>query len=325
MALLTGHDLTTVQTLMGWNQLVEIDLGGGYLPLRVSDFNMGSKQEGDAPDYVTGASDRTAWTKGPVTTEGNISYPFTFYDGGTTLSGIEMFQEAANLAANPGESFQVKCSATNDNVDMIEFDGCKIQTSEIRCDAEGVIECSSNIWGIAETLENVSGGTITRTLLNNLGIPAGSTDGHDELTTVQIPMWDACEIIGAPDGMYVVGFSLQIDNQLQRNYTMGTQLGQSPYGLNASSISAGQRRVTGTITWQSDAVGLLSAIMGTGIEALQINIGSGVVLDLTRCLWNAVPPSISPGDRITCESSFVALGSGSSDEGGFDALVITSS
>ena len=331
---LTGHTLSSVQTLMGWNQIVQLQLygSGAYEALRVTNFNMGSSQTGDAPDYVTGADDRTAWMKGPVTTEGSIEFPYTFSASGT-ISGIEMFQEGANLAQNPSRSFKVRSSATNDYIygsDMVAFENCKFQTVEIKGDAEGAISCSGTIWGIADTTTNVSSGVgnSTRTEISNLGEPNG-VDPAGTLPIVQIPMWDAVSISGAPDGMYIVGFSIQVENNLQRNYTMGTQNGASPYGLNASSISAGQRRVTGSLTWQSDASASLTAILGSGINGLTINIGTDnpaistdTILTLDRCLWTAVPPTISAGDRITCESSFVALGSGT-ESGDFNALTIT--
>jgi len=325
---LSPHDLSTVQTLMGWNQLVQLDLaslGGGYIPLRVTNFNMGSSQTGDAPDYVTGADDRTAWMKGPVTTEGSIEFPYTVPSSGT-LSGYDMFAEGANLAENPGNSFQVKCSATNDATNLIEFDNCKIQTVELKGDAEGSLSCSATIWGIAETLLNVSSGdgTATRVELSGLGDPDGSAGGGEgigKLTTVQIPMWDAVKISGAPDDMFIVGFSLQVENNLKRLYTMGTQDGASPYGLNASSIANNQRKVTGSITWQSNSAASLTSILGAGIGALTIEIGPDTIktFTLNRCLWTAVPPTVSAGDRITCESSFVAIGSG---ETAFDALTL---
>ena len=58
MGLDTPND---VLTLMGWNQVVYIDPNdSGYQVLRVTDYEMGSKQTPDAPDYVTGRQDRTA-------------------------------------------------------------------------------------------------------------------------------------------------------------------------------------------------------------------------------------------------------------------------
>ena len=73
-------DPNTVKTIMGWNQVVGVDItaNGSYQTLRVSDYQMGSKQSGDAPSYVTGLSDRTAWTKGPVEIDGSVSFPYTF-------------------------------------------------------------------------------------------------------------------------------------------------------------------------------------------------------------------------------------------------------
>src|ERR1035437_9570978 len=77
-----------IKTLMGWNQAVSLTGVAGDTDslvfsgstsgiLRVNSYNIGSKQEGDAPDFVTGATDRTAYTRGPVTLEGTLDFPLT--------------------------------------------------------------------------------------------------------------------------------------------------------------------------------------------------------------------------------------------------------
>jgi len=333
----TGLSPNTMQTLMGWNQMVSVNIGStGYKALRVSDYSIGTNQTGDAPDYVTGRSDRTAWTKGPVVVEGNLSYPLTFETGTDTLSGFDFFAQGAALADIVGsgsyEGFSMQVSAG----ELIE--GCYVNNASISCQAEQPIECSSTIWGISlepntsddgntpppKYYEADSFGIGPSAGTANTGSPDGDNTFRTSLTTVQIPMWDAVKIEGAPDGMYIVGFSLEIDNQLQRNYTMGNQNTASPWGLNATSISAGQRRITGSITWQSDDSGKINTVLGSGIRELKITIGTPTtnqVFTLNNCLWNAVPPRLAPGDRVTCESGFTALG-GDGTTSDFDALVL---
>ena len=320
------NDPNAIKTLMGWNQVVYIDDLGGPIPsasgkvLRVTDYEMGSRQEGDAPDYITGIQDRTAFTKGPVTIEGSINYPLTFETGVNTLNGLTMFKLGANLAANIQNSFSMESTAGE------IIGGCKVQTTSISCNAGEPIQCSSTVWGITNDSGNTSFASFDRVLtpVPGWGSPSGvSVAGN--FTTAQIPMWDAVKIIGAPPGMFIVGFSIQIENQLQRNYTMGDDTSLSPFGLNATSISAGQRRITGTVTWQSDASGYIKAIMGAGIESLNIEIGtlvSGVGMNMLmeKCLWNAQPPKLGTGDRVTIESGFTALGKGVAD---LDAFVLT--
>lgn len=307
-----------VLTLMGWNQAVYIDPAGGtnWQVLRVTDYEIGTRQNPDVPDYVTGRQDRTAFTKGPIEIEGTLSYPLTFETGGNTFNGFDMFELGANLARNPTNSFSIKSTAGE------ELAGCKVQTTSISCNSGEPIQCSSTIWGISTSDNQSVGQSDARNLSGDFGVTIGeNVDG--EFTTVQIPMWDAVKVDGAPPDMLIVGFSLQIDNQLKRNYTMGNQDTYSPWGLNATSISAGQRRITGSVTWQSNDSGRIKSILGAGLEQLIITIKTGAAtvktFTMEKCLWNAQPPRLATGDRVTIETSFTALGKGEQD---FDALVI---
>jgi len=341
-------DPTLGLTLMGWNQLVKIIAGsnrylGGSLgpfgdpgsPLRVSGYDIGVKQEGNAPDYITGRQDRSAWMKGPIESQGTLEYPFTF------RTGIAMFSAGASLVFNPGESFEIESSAHP------KLRGCKINTVNISCNAREEIKTRAEVWGIVDTLENTlidteefdplnpgytnlldvssaDGDQARRTVGVGFGNIQGiTTTGFPNLILEQIPQWDVVRIEGAPTGMHVVGFTLDIANNLIRNYTMGDNTGASPFGLNATSISANQRRVSGTLQWQSNMDGTIAQILGTGLETLIITIFSPegpFVLQMNNCLWNAVAPRLSATDRVVVETSFTALGA---NEEEFDALRIT--
>lgn len=348
------------KTLMGWNQLVAItgnpNLNLSNTALRVSDYSIGINQEGNAPDYITGSQDATAWTKGPIETQGDLSYPFTFG------AGLGLFAAGAGLVFDPQESFSIQSSA------HMRIDGCKINTVRVSCEAGGMIESSANVWGIASTINNdfdnvnpafVTGGLsdltavssgdgndAARTLASGFGNPNGvlnEDSPHGGVFLEQIPQWDVVKIVGAPTSMHVVGFSLEINNRLVRNYTMGDETGASPFGLNAASITAQQRRVTGSLTWQSGAgvpgnEGNITQLVAAGLESLNITIysdnngASSVVgneidsirMIMNNCLWNATPPRLSPADRVTVESGFTALGTGDPNQNGsgaeFDAL-----
>lgn len=334
-----AFNLNNTDTLMGWNQLVQIDFtdldqdpgltGGSTQVLRVDNYNIGVSQQSDAPDYVTGRQDRTAWKRGPITSQGDLSYPFTL------TTGIDMFRVAAELANYPKNSFSIESSVHP------RMSGCKINTSELACSAENEVTANSQVWGIVNdsaltTIRSYgdgsrihwgdgAGGIVLSGKQVGSNSNAGVVEGVDvdgQLLLEQIPMFDACSVVGAPEGMFITGFSISIDNQLKRNYTMGTgssgDTQYSPLGLNATSISAGQRRITGTITWQSDFQGYISQILGSGIASLIIRIAN-FELTMNNALWMAEPPTLSAGDRVTCQSSFIALGTG---DVAFDALLI---
>jgi hypothetical protein len=334
----------TASTLMGWNQLVymtgNLVLGIEDGPIRVTDYAIGVKEDGEVPDYITGRQDHTAWTKGPITSEGTLTYPFTF------RRGLQMFIAGAELVKNPQESFAIQSTAHP------RVDGCKINTVSISCDAGEMIESSATVWGIVGQVENdmpdvtlepvsglsdltsissADGDDSERTLFGGFGNPAGTIVANDisplagsaVLNLEQIPQWDVCKVEGAPPGMHVVGFSLEINNNLIRNYTMGDETGASPFGLNAVTITANQRRVSGTVRWQSNMTGTIAQILGVGLGQLIITVytpTTPLILTMNNCLWNADPPRLSTNDRVTIESSFTALGTNETE---FDALLIT--
>ncbi len=334
----------TGQTLMGWNQLVYMTgnniLGIDDGPIRVQSYEIGVKQQGETPDYVTGRQDHTAWTKGPVESEGNLSYPFTF------RRGLQMFVAGAELVKNPQENFSIQSTAHP------RVDGCKIQTVSLSCDAKEMVKSSATVWGIVgevgndmadvhldavsgltdlTSISSADGDDAERTVFGGFGNPQGTVVandisgllGSDVLNLEQIPQWDVCKVVGAPPGMHVVGFTLEINNNLIRNYTMGDDSGASPFGLNAVTITANQRKITGTLKWQSNMTGTIAQILGAGLGELIITINTPttpLILTMNNCLWNANPPTLSTSDRVTIESSFTALGTNETE---FDALIIT--
>lgn len=328
-----------VRTLMGWNQLVTIDPDNaptlmpdlsGATVLRVTDYQIGINQQGDAPDYVTGRQDRTAWKKGPIESQGDLTFPFVLGDTGGGI-GVSLFKAGANLVKYPSENFTITSSVHP------TLRGCKVNTASIECQAGGEITSRAQVWGIVtdEDLITINSFGDTERKLFPDASPAGDSDdggfadgatvtGNAALNLEQIPMWDVVKITGAPEGMFVVGFSVNIDNRLVRNFTMGNNDDEmySPFGLNAQSITANQRMITGSVTWQSNKEGGIQQVAAVGLNGLTIEIGRPTtVLKLTmaNCLWNATPPSLAPGDRVTVESSYIAMGA---NEQEFDALII---
>mgnify|MGYP001579597145 FL=1 len=314
--------------------------------MRTTDYEIGVRQTGEAPDYITGRQDRTAWRKGPIETEGTLTFPFTlpFTQVGAS-TGAALFIGAANLAKFPNATFIIKSSAHP------QVAGCKVQSATISCEAGAEVTARATVWGVIDAQEMADihsyqpdenaptritwgspadAGYISIGGIDTAGSPDGEDVPADTLVLEQIPLWDIISIVGAPTGMFITGMEITIENNLVRLYTMGTgSLGTdnslySPFGLNPTAIGANQRRITGTITWQSDAEGRISQILGAGINEMLIYIGPWL-FTLNNVLWNANPPRLAVGDRVTVQSSFIALGTGLGQVGGaeFDALQIT--
>lgn len=314
----------------------------------MTDYSIGVNQVGEAPDYIGGQQDRTAWMKGPIETEGDLTFPFTW------TMGRSMFQAGANLVRYPDENFKIESSAHP------VVDGAKVNNARLSVQAEENVQTSATVWGIADlsedsafpeitkskleghddlsTISSGDGDDVIRTTWTGFGDKDGiATTSFNNLNLEQIPMWDAVTVWGAPEGMHVVGFDLQIDNRLVRHYTMGDRDGASPNALNATSIVPQQRMIRGTLTWQSDMQGNVAQILSVGIETLKIKLygpEGTLILLMKNCLWNAQPPRLSVNDRVTVESEFTAMGSNaeslsynttpdvSNDTGVFDGLVV---
>ena len=356
-----SFDLNNFITGMGWNQVVQIDFSDASelftefsAPstevFRVENYSIGVSQTAEAPDYVTGRQDHTAWKKGPIESQGDLSFPFMLPRGSDVTGGFGLFLCGSELSKEPGASFTIQSSAHP------RISGCKVNTCKISCESSDNIKASASVWGIVDQDElstihsygddgryiwGPEGASLSDEHLQNYlqfsnpdlndGLPGVGRGANvtGSLVLEQIPMFDIVSVEGAPSGMFVTGFSLDVNNKLKRNYTMGSGSEgsnlspYSPYGLNATSISANQREITGTLKWQSDFQGYISQILGAGIDRLIIRIGPIQFL-LNQVVWNAQPPTLSAGDRMTVESKFTALGSGNSseDDSGFDALVI---
>lgn len=322
----------TSKTEVGWNQLVTIDDSNNILGLgdpsnvfRVATYNIGVTQKGEAPDFVGGRQDRTAWRKGSIESQGSLEFPFTLPNGGTQGIGLAIFRGAADLAANPNKTFAITSSAHP------QLSGAKINTCTIECQAGEKITSRAEIWGITALDDLItinSYGDTARIDYTTDDTSDGVTiAGNPSLRNEQIPQWDIVKVVGAPAGMAVKGFSLTIDNRLKRNYTMGdggNTYDYSPFGLNATNITCGQRMITGTITWQSSFAGRISQVIAVGISSLVITIGPAggdqLIISMPKAMWNAEPPTLNPTDVVTMQSSFTALGTNDAE---FDAMTLS--
>lgn len=180
-------------------------------------------------------------------------------------------------------------------------------------------------------------------VVENPNPPPITINGHHSGSEIlQIPMFDT--VYGAK---YLLPFSstieeeadsfglpisinLTIDNKLQRNYVLGSyydSTNEKNDGLYAYSLSAAQREISGTITWQtgsSDAFRFIKAVRTKQLGAVKLSFGgtnltntSGndaplMEIDLEDCtvIFDAAPPPLDPGSKTTGTTNFRILKNG---------------
>jgi hypothetical protein len=190
------------------------------------------------PDVVDNTVDRTLYQLGPVEVDGDVMVPVVA--GGSTQGGdfLEFLWDITTRRdARTGE---LLLPTPNGGPVILEysadqvrtFNGCKVNTLEMRATAGDRVEATMNFMGTT-------------------AIDSGTSPGMTDLSPARVLTWDDV-IITPSDGLFdsciVREFSFTINNNLSRNYTFcpGT-------GLFASNISTGKRFVTGTLGFQGFA------------------------------------------------------------------------
>lgn len=300
-------------TSMGWNQLVYLD----GIAIKVADYNVGVTQSYQVPPLVTGLTDKINWAKGLIEAGGNLSAPLVPSLGITLLT--KAFER--NLSTGDLSSFTITSTVhpalTNALVNSAtisaasgEFIQVRVEVWGTAADVAGVYIPYSGYGSISDYAANQSA-----LIYSNAALPEspgaggpGSAAWKDE----QIPMFDQVKNVQniMPEGTgQPISFELSVQNHLIRNYVLG-----SPAGLDAWSVSNGQRDLTGTVTWQSGETGIIGSdndigqVINAGLRdpsASVVNIGF-ITIDLANALvlWGAQPPALNPNDRVTCTANF---------------------
>lgn len=319
-------------TAMGWNQIVSVKETGGstWKAIKVSDYNVGVKNEFETPALISGLTDKITWSKGLITVEGDISAPLT-----KTLAGNLLKYGLYDSVTQNLTQIDVKCTISNPT------NNAMINSLSITATAEEFIQTKVSLWGVLgdttgqytssyTAIENpiyeINSDAVYFTASTAASYPAdyASNSGYGVNDTTikleQIPMFDQVtnvkklmpdESMGEP-----ISVSFEVDNKLMRNYTLGQNT------LDAYSVSAGQREVTGEITWQSND-GQLGYITIGGTKTLSGTVSFGGIINLNVAdvvaLYGAAPPVLTVNDRVTASCRYQLLNT----KYGFMAISIT--
>jgi hypothetical protein len=307
--LLDAFKLSNNKTLVGWNQVVYLGADGGTLkPYKVTNCSIGIKQDTTVPPLVTGKTDALAFQKGVIKVAGSINTPLTNAIGSLLL-------KAACDTASGGGAIAMQSSMIKSDVEL----EIKINSCTITANKENPIELTVDFIGRVKS-NDPQYSSATSELFAWTGL--GNPDGVDAtgMATEQIPMFDRVSIDEAflpvsIQNAIPTNISFTIANNLKENYVLGVGGTSS---LNAFSISAGQRMLTGKIGFQSGLDGTIGivAVAGTGgnggfrIYKSQDPDGSdpsAILIDVSGDdyypVWNAAPPTLST-ELVTYESEF---------------------
>lgn len=295
-------------TLMGWNQVVW--LTDSNKALKVSEFSLGIKQSFNVPDLITGLTDAITWSKGTVEVTGRLSAPLT-QSFSTSLLAKGLIDPSSGLL----DEVWLKASVC----DEIE---AKINSIDISATAGEAITSTIELFGrLSVGTDYVSNwgkdkDDQTLMLFESTGTSLSDEARNAALASFEleeVPMFD--RVLNADSFLpqettqsacQVTKIDLKIENNLKRNYVLGSET------LNCYSISAGQRKLTGSVTYISGGDGQLNYVVraGLGGMALKKVYFGPVSIDLstgTKILFEATPPSLRPSDVISLSSNFQIL------------------
>ncbi len=200
--------------------------------VRVISSSLQAKQAIQHPDVVDGRIDRTLYQLGPVEVDGDIVVPVVQTGAGTAfmefLWGIGMDRDDATGELKTTGAVVLEYTFHQSR----KFNGCRVNTMEMRATAGDRVECTMNFMGTTKE-DGVGAAEFTDT------------------SPAKVLTWDNVAIIpggGLFDTCIVREFSFNINNNCSRNYTFCPAT-----GLFASNISTGKRFIQGTLGFQGFA------------------------------------------------------------------------
>ena len=229
---------------VGFLQLQSWGLTQTQFPIRFTSSDLNIKQSVDVPDLIDGRVDRTVYQLGPIETEGTVEFPMIIDASGDFLNSV--WQMATRRDNREGTDFSGELIHFGDIVVKYVqgrtylFRRCKVNSLSITATQGDRVNGTISFWGT------------TRDNAATLQLPS-------YLSPARTLTWDQVRVYGfqgttAPSdprnsGTFstqnVRSFSVNIENNLSRNYTFDPDAGLFP-----SNISTGVRNVTGSLEFQ---------------------------------------------------------------------------
>lgn len=206
--------------------------------VRALSSSLTARQAINHPDVVDNTIDRTLYQLGPVEVDGDVVMPVV--GGGSSQGGDFLAYIWSITMTRDQNTGELTLPSPNGGNVVLEyshgqvrtFQGCKINSLEMRATAGDRVEATMNFLGTTV-------------------IDAGTSPGLTDISPARVLTWDDV-IITPSDGLFdtciVREFSFTINNNLSRNYTFCPQS-----GLFASNISTGKRFINGSLGFQGFA------------------------------------------------------------------------
>jgi len=229
---------------VGFLQLQSWGLTTTQFPIRFTSSDLNITQAVEAPDIIDGRVDRTVYQLGPIETEGTVEFPMIIDASGDFIDSV--WQIATRRDNREGTDFSGELIHFGDIVVKYVqgrtylFRRCKVNSLTINAAQGDRVNGTIGFWGT------------TRETTATLALP-------NYLSPARTLTWDQVRVYGfqgttAPadprnSGTFstqnVRSISINIENNLSRNYTFDPDAGLFP-----SNISTGVRNVTGSLEFQ---------------------------------------------------------------------------
>lgn len=334
--------------------------GDSYKLIPVSSFNLGSKQTFEVPALVASVTDAFIYQQGPITVDGDIAGPLTQNISNTLLkNAVSLYVDplrslyifsslhggfeggkvnSFTITANAEEAINFTANVWARKGDLVyPFSGFSNKSTDI-----DNIYADERAAGpkydpqYIPTDKKIDYEYPPESNIDNINPPPSKVYGNhsEEFSEIlQIPMFDTVKNshlllpFSDSDGSnYALPISITftINNKLLRNYVLGNE----GDGLYAYSLSAAQREITGSISWQSgvlDSFKFLKAVVTkkitkTGDDA-KLSFGGTeevgdtpalMTVDLSdvTVIFDASPPPLDSGSKTTGSANFRLLKNG---------------
>jgi hypothetical protein len=262
------------------------------LLVRVTASNINIKQDITNPDIIDGRVDRTVYQLGPIEVDGTIDFPIIL--DSTVDFPKKIFEFALDRDySTTGElinSGEVVVRYTFGQ--EFSFARAKVNTFKMTAAVEDAVSGSFELIGT------------TRTRTSAISIPA-------YLSPARVLTWDGVKIkgtgVGSFESKFVRNFEMNINNNVQRNYTFDPDAGFFP-----SNISTGKREIDGTLEFQGFAPTEETAADGnptfvTSDDTIEVELGSSVAKTLHGIIYQHLDIASSTG-VITSSVRWLAHG-----------------
>jgi hypothetical protein len=223
--------------MMGFMGKVDIPVLGAAL--RATSCSLNAKQTIDHPDVIDGTSDWSIYQLRGIEIDGDVAFP--------VLNGQGFIANLFTLVKRGGDG-QPQAPQFDTNVFYgaagaygRKFQGCVVNSFEIRATAGERVDCTINIWG--RKMEETG----------STSAPPGSV--------LRVLGWADINVsgVGGNEGCDIRELSVTVNNSLARNYTFCAADGYFP-----NNISAGKRQVNGTLGFLGPAPTPGPTNIGTG-------------------------------------------------------------